>query len=323
MPTRSSEEPPTSEFEKRCEYLKRLGVKYCQAFEYRGKPPNRERHDLEIFISVELPFTARQWAETYQRDGLMYIGGSGGIPELHSLISTAFYQNGHLSVQDLADMAELWNAYGEVGVFGLDEPDLEKKVEAIEETLRFIRRPESGEMIVNIWHFTSLVWDIVCDFYAPERAEARKRDDDGEMTIDDALSRFADAAKFIQIEDFVKRGQIEAAGPSSQYESNRLMLMARLVPMLKQVYEGISELIPESFVGVAIVKKDRPDDIVSNGRGLCVFKDRSEAQKIIDLYGKEESQYREGNHAARDRNPSTSYMIRPVEVTLEKGCVFL
>jgi hypothetical protein len=94
---------------------------------------------------------------------------------------------------------------------------------------------------------------------------------------------------------------------STQHGMDRTVTLARLLPAVRMVLKSIeADLQPVD--GFAIVKGEAPNEVVVNGHGLCLYRSRDEAEKLIELLSKgvKEPPY---------------VTIRPAKVTIEDGLV--
>src|ERR1700761_806551 len=98
-----------TEFQKRCDYLKKLKVEYWLHNEYRGEVgKGRKSYDLDLFKAVKLPITAHEWMALCRNDGKFYIGGccssSAAIQDI--VDSECRFGEGFMDCRKLAEIAE-------------------------------------------------------------------------------------------------------------------------------------------------------------------------------------------------------------------------
>lgn len=317
---RPSDTTQQDEFEKRCNYLNAIGVGYTLAEEWRPKEPPRSPHPLRLFRSVRLPFSAHEWVQLCQSEGQFYMGGCcGQLSYLQDMINHVFrFDAGIVECRMLAQIAEAASAHEGFELFIELPHPLDEAVEKFAGTLqRTAEGRVTGEKLIDPWVLLPLIWHIVKDFCAPERAlpSAKFRSEKGVLSLNGAVHLLSNGLSLINLDGFFSDTSDK---PESQAAANRLVLLSRILPALKVLNEHIGKLAPPPLDGFALVRRKEPETVLDNGYGHCIYGTEAEAQKLIDLWAQEE-----GEHEGEVRGEKAAeFRIRAVRVTAEKGIEF-
>jgi len=328
------DETEAKEFEQRCKYLKALGVVFHQEEEWRPALPPRDPHPLRIFKSVKLPFTAHEWVALCQTEGQFYLGGCcGNMSALQDDVEHIFrIDSGWFEVRKLAEIAETMMHHDGCGD-GEDvssfaklpkKESLDKAVKRWKHSLKLLRKArKEGRKVIQVWEFLALVWHIVKDFYAPERPRPEAHHvNDKRSELDDAVSLLSRALMAIAWDKLFDRSNDQPdPAAEAQSQANRLVTLARLLPALKILNQHIDQLAPPPIDGVALVLKEAPEVVLSNGHGLCVFSSEADAEKLIKLWVKQENEFEIEGQGPKDK--ADRFAIRRVRVTTSKGVEFM
>lgn len=298
-------------FDEATGFLTRLGVMFGQDYDY-GKRGTDERHrfDVPMFASFVLPFTSEEWCSLCMREGDDYVGGCcGNMSAAQDIVSDAFrFGGGRINGYDLAKLVELMASHdgGSEGTFtGLARP----VAEAVERALA--KRPTPWEMIALVWH-------IAKEHVAPEVPHAMGKH---LSPIENAVHTLGRGLRRISFEDVFKT-DIETVARTSQHRASRAILLFKLLPALKIVWERIDELDLGSFEGFALVDKNKGQEAVAeNSWGLCIFETHEEVDDLLRLWREQEKEYEE--RTERSGRIDDRIGVRRVRVSKERGLEFL
>jgi hypothetical protein len=310
------------EFAKRCKYLKALGVEYRQEHEYRPEKPPRKAYPLRLFSTVKPPFTPHEWLALCVKEGQFYVGGCcGNMSAVQDEVSYVLrFDSGWFDCKKkLEGVVEAMAVHDGGELFKALPAPLDKCVRDARSSLRKIAKSRRlGKKAYDPWKLLALIWHIVKDFYAPERPHPEARvTNTTRSALDDAVSDLGRHLYSISIEHAFS-GAAGKDGDEVRNHANCLVRLARILPALKTLNEHIDRLDPGPIEGFALVRRASPDDVLVNGRGLCVFGTEDEAQKLIKLWVQEDEEY----ESEGPKQKAEDFAIRKVKVTKEKGVEF-
>lgn len=311
-------------FAERKATLERLGWKVSVETEYRGEVP-RQPHNLEIFKSVRLPLTPRDWCRLCMRESedylsveteegtkceySEYVGGCcGNMSAVQDTLNGWFRDGGWVEVRDLVELGEAMRDHGDES---FEELSPEKLTEAVDNYLKFQEQPKETQYW-KAWGKIALLYHLVKDHYVPE---AKTRGQYGD-TLEQSFKVVSRMAWTFGMGDFFTRDRGTSATTDNAQKTMRLF---RFVPALHEVYERVRELAPEPVEGWAIVDEEHNGDVAENGYGMCVYATKREAQRIIDLFKRAEEEYEE----KPSRNLENRFKLRAVRISVDKGLEFL
>ncbi len=307
-------------FEEASEILKGLGTEFSEASEFRGEPPNREECPLPFFDSIHLPFTPEEWCRLCMGGGDYYVGGCcGNMSALQDELNDVFrIESGWVGASKLARIAQLNIEHD------YDKDHLPNFAE-----IGDIDIVKMNWVSLSPWDKMAAVWHLVKDHYVPEKPSGfgkkhekrtvkkhKKRTVKNEIEIALHIARNG-LSHLSHIEVFTPqehRGQF-------QDSANKLMALYRVVPALRTLWLHIEKLGPPTLKeAFALFDKER-DDIASNRLGLCIYATREEAEKLLELWRKDDEVRKD---KFKNFKPVDEYLtIRPVRVSVEKGLEFL
>lgn len=305
-------------FDKAYETLKSLGIECNREQEYRKRPANvssqgkmgtHDPHDLNLFRDVYLPLSPEMWCNLLMADGEDYVGGCcATMSNLQDLIESVFrFNSGWISCTQLEEISLIIIGHG----------DFDGKVrwgrlsddQVIELTNEW-QNSEGGEF--SSWDRIALCWHLVRDNYGPEVPKAYHA---SISEVDKAVSLLREGLTILSW-DHLRDKSI--ADP--QWAGNHLITLARIVPALKTLYECVEELSPGDFEGVALFDKQigsqGVEAIASNRMGLCIFQHREDAETMMNLWRKQDAEYKEER---KDPPIDERIEIRPIRVSMSKG----
>lgn len=290
-------------FEENCELLKKIGAVATRDYEYRGEPPNRDRCDLSLFTHVQLPLTPEEWCQLCMSSGDCYIGGCCGSSSAVQDHVNSIFRDGCARIVDLAEIAEAMIYHdGESSFFGPAKKPLPQLVEQF-----------AG---MDPWEKIALTWHLVKDYYRPDVPYAIRKDI---PEVERATSALRDGLTYLDICRMFDRGK----DISDQDAAEMMLVVYRMLPSLKTLNEKIDELAPPPFEGFAIIDKEKgPEEVAKNGRGLCIFKDRAEVDRLFALWRQDEDEHQE-KRGNRKVPIDEKLGVRRVRVSSDKGLEFL
>lgn len=329
-------------FAERRDALERLGWEVSVASEYRGKLPNREPHDLEIFSSVVLPLTGNDWVRLCahaEREGYPtclrsdltdekgrhlyerseYLDWSEGpLKEAQRVAQVFLYRGGHVGVEELVELGEMLRDHG--GEYWGDErnPFADRTPEELAEVVEF--RVANGDQWFSAWGKIALLYHLVKDHYEPKVPEAQHERTD---ELEGAFRLVGGMAMVFGMSNFFSN---RSFATETTENVNLLIQLARFLPAFKVVYERARDLAPEPIEGWALVDLEQGEgEVAENRLGYCIYATRGEAQRMIDLWRRTQDEYEDEVSTPRKlRTPIEEKIgIRAVRVSLEHGIEFL
>lgn len=292
------------DFEQASKILEKLGVKFATEEDWRPKEPPRSPHPLPLFRKIHLPFSPEEWCNLAMSEGRDYVGGCcGSSSAMQDIINHVFrFESGWIDAKDLADLMNLQFQHNNEGDEVRNSDDLGD--------LKLIVKNWKK---LSSWQKIAVIWYLIKDCYVPDMPAPREVNE-----VKDAIHISQRCLEFMDFHEFFHHDN----APESQTRAGKLMNLYRLIPALKTVWEKVGELKPppldEAF---AMVSKERSGEILSNGFGLCVFTTRDEAEKLLELWRKDQA-LREDKRD--DEKPIDEVIgIRRVRISVEKGLEFL
>jgi len=305
-------------FKKRMDYLDSFGIKYRLKTEYRGKGEDRAEYFLQLFNSVELPLTPKEWCSIAMSEGENYMGGCcGTMSAVQDKIEYCFrIGSGWIDIGDLAEIFELIKSHGDNYSYYIalkKKGSLDQKVEEC----------RSKWENLNVWDKIALIWFLTKDYYESE-VPCPDRDDRPE--IYNAIGRMSHTFHRLAIThafegDKYIRKEREI---TNQDHANYLLDLYRVLPDLKMIMEKIKTLDLGPMEGYALVEKEGGTAICSNGYGLCIYKDMTEVKEMFKMWEQTERERKETRNVRYNGKQTVRDFIgvRPVRVTFENGLEF-
>jgi hypothetical protein len=303
-------------FDEAIGHLTRLKVQSYRDYDY-GKQGTDTRHKFKVnvFSGFLIPFTAEEWCAIAMRESDHYIGGCCGTTSAaQGYVNAAFQDGGYISGKDLSELADLLAHHDEpVKAFCTFNEPKEPIADLVEKAVKRWKK-------IDPWSKIALLWHVTKNFIGPEvpRAYGKHMSE-----LEVAMSTVEDLLRYLSFERVFKWGRTgESEELDSQGTAQRAVLMAKLLPALKVVYDQIKILDAGPFEGFALIDKEKgPDAVARNGRGLCLFSTREEVDDLLKLWREQEAQYEEKTE--RDGKIDDRIGVRRVRVTTEKGLEFL
>ena len=301
-----------SDFARRCEMLKELGIKYWADKEMRGPVgPERKYHDIDLFKQIRPPFDAETWMSLCTNDGDNYMGGCcGTMSALQDKMEEWFrFHINHLDTRELEEAAEYWIAHGD----GAESWVLEEG-QTIEDLFPSIK--ESWEK-TRPWDKLGYIWLIVKGHHNresisnsvhPSYTELEKA-----MNITSNISRSLGWAK-------------HSKDNSSVFNANQTLALSQLLPGINNLYRILQDMLKDEkpFNGFTLIdlSYNGDDNISRNRHGLAVFATLDEANEELNKQQEYEDKYEETRNDIRGKPVRERFGIRPVRITLSQGLEF-
>jgi len=287
-------------FEDRARLLDSIDIQYIQASKWKDK----RRQDLELFESVELPLDPDHWCSLCMSEGASYVGGCcGTMSHVQDLLEHVFRMgNGYIRMNQFANLVEAILDHGDFeGKIRFDK--LDRSIEDIAAEAKDCSVWES----YSPWDLIALTWHLTKDFYSPKTPTPYNQDF---SEVEKAIHTLHHGASTLSWALLCQKtstpdGEFDLA---SQSRGNRSVLLYRLIPALRTLFNRIDELDAGPFDGVALVDTEIDRNAIAhNNLGLCIFGSEEDARKLVALLDEDEAKKIE---------------LRPVQVSKENGVVF-
>ena len=251
----------------RQQLLSGLGIRFTSSYQ-----------DETLIQSVTLSFTSNEWVSLTHGDGDNYIGGCCGTTSvMQDIISGCLREGGSLRYYDLRQLGTLGLSH--------DEKDWMPPTDEVFQTLI------SDWETISPWQKIGLIFSTVKDRLTPDSEEAPETNNHPDLKGRVCYQVAQNALTYLRYEDLCSLDD-------SQHKANRGLLTSRLIPALQEVMSLMAKN-HEPFRGFALVESSRPNTVVTNRYGYCIFGDQEKAKELMDRW--------------KDKN----LRIRPVLVTIE------
>lgn len=313
------------DFATRAALLESLGIRFGRAYEYRtDKNTNkRDRHDVDLFTNILLPFNPNEWCSIAMNAGDHYIGGCcGNLSVLQDEISGIFREGGWVSCRDLEKIAEIATNHYPISNICFDKMAIQGEEEkSLDDFVAMMKGVWSS---FSPWDKIACIWHMVKDYFGPAIPHGYGRHmSELEKSIS-VLSRSLTYLSFERV--FRPKDENSICAPEDQEKANRAILLARVLPALKTLNEEIDQLDLGSIEGYALIDKEvGPEEVAKNGFGYCIFATENEAKKLFRQWKRESNAYQdEGRNYRNLSKPLEERIgIRKVRVSKENGIEFL
>jgi hypothetical protein len=294
-------------FEERKELLNLLNVKYTFEQEWRSKDHPSGPHPLNIFKTVNLfgPLTPEDWCCLCMREGAAYIGGCcGNTSAIQDIINGWFrFDACYVKITEIAEVAQAMEEHDDdKGWSELSKTTLKESVEWAKDNW----------CTLNPWEKIKIIWHVVKDHYSPDVPTGYGNN---LSELDKAVNVVGNTCQMIAWDRIV--GDDFTGG---QKDSNKVAMLARMLPALKMLWNSIEDIAPEPFEGFALYDLEA-NSICVNRMGLCVYATMNEVQRIIGLWTEQEGEYELGHDNRKSINERVK--VRPVRITIKDGIKFL
>lgn len=302
----------------RAKALESLGVTIGHDYEYRGKVgKGRYKVDqLNTVNGVYLPLTPLEWCLMCMReppdhpDGgqyeSFYVGPCCGITgQMQDIINNVFRDGGWADGHDLLELGELARTHPD----GFEDFFPEMTDEVFD---GWVKRWKDGELH-DPWAKIGIVFNAVepwlqqVSYMVPTAkqvpSEYRTEEQEVIHVLQGTLSRMS------WTDMFNRDSEEELA----QHKANRVTLQARMYPMVTRLHELLDEEGID-FHGYGIALKGT-DDIMSNVRGLCLYPEREMAERLLELWKRQETtESARSKHSQDDVAHVPQYVEPPAEI---------
>lgn len=281
--------------------LAKLGVKiaYCQ--EWVGEPPNRHPETRNDAIdNVTLPFSPETWWRISSRDGDCYIGPCCGTTgAMQDIVCGMYRDSGHVASTELIRLAEL----------ARDHEGFESWHKELSQ--------EEFEARLAVWE-TLDPWEQLGLIYQGTRAKLR--DSDFRGTVPSQFRKVSDekramwdlehGLRIMAHEDMFSQVTNSSESSRAQQHATNLMLLARIIPACNIVHAYLSK-VDDVFEGFAVCSKDKPDEVMHNGLGMCIYGKQKHVDELLEQWKKS------------DEKVIGKLIVRRVRVTSKDGLSFV
>jgi hypothetical protein len=275
--------------------LKDLGVNFSTAY----------KNDQAI-DKIQLPLTPVQWTRLCQRENDSYIGGCcGQTGYLQDYLNAWFRDDGWADAKD-------WDGFCR-GMASHDGEDDFTDTYIVSNGLKKSIDEFKGVWDrddVSIWAKLAIVWQASKDCLtfgrAPRHGHKPNELQDAVRVIETACRSLSWARLF---------GDHPAQPGDAQKRTGRAMMLCRLYPALKTLFDKIDDLRLGPVEGHAIYIPGE-DEIATNGYGFCVYETEKEAHDMI-------KQWRSNPDDEDDKKRMEALQVRPVRVTVENGLEYV
>lgn len=272
----------------RIDLLRELGVEVYHETDWRGTPGvDREEFELPDKVRGVRPnFTPEQWCSLAMREGSSYVGGCcGNMSALQDTINMVFRDGGFIDAADLLEIAGWAHGHDGFELFGsMDDETFERKVETAK---HFREQIDGREVMVDPWALLGLIYNGVEPMLTPnstnvpgDGGRAADTEHYDVAVLERTLMRMTWA-------DLFDREGDELA----QHEANMQVLRARALPVMRSLVARMEESGVD-FDGWAIVNPET-DEVLSNGRGLCLYPEREQAEQVVEQWSRWADEERE------------------------------
>lgn len=314
-------------FAERKAALERLGWKYSLEYEYRGEVgKGRQSYDLELFTSVRLPLTPRDWCRLCMREGdeylgvetekgtryedSEYVGGCcGNMSAVQDTLNGWFRDGGWVSAHEIVAIGEAMRDHDDATFDDIAPEELAKQVEEVASL-----EPKEGQYL-PAWRKIALLYHLIKDHHKPDPPTAQHLRTD---EIEGAFHLVSRLSWAFGMGDFFSRGS-STTGTTEQVQ--KIMRLYRFLPAFKVIHERARELAPEPIEGYAIVDLEQGEgEVAENHYGYCIYATKPETQRVLELINRAREQYEE----SEPRNFAESKLrLRAVRVSIDEGIEFL
>lgn len=334
-------------FKLRVSYLNRLEVPFHTEEQWKGVPgKGRGPQSLNLFRSIQLPFTDHEWVRLTKNDGTFYVGGCcGNTSAVQGQIEGIYrLDTGWVDIDKLAIIAEAMANHdgdcdGKENEFSvrLSDQKLADTVAGYADSLgKLKKKRDACRKMANPWTYMAMIWQIVRDFYDPARlsppAPEERRDpvEDAVRTLNHGFYVLDTCWLYDHFgsDNVGEDGSFQFGDKKKpkrmQKRARDLIMLARMLPALKTFSEKIAS-VSQPIEGFAIVNKESPEDIQENGYGPCIMATREECEEIFALWDQRDAEYSKDKEADEDRKPvkaRESMKIRKAKVSMAKGVEF-
>jgi hypothetical protein len=240
--------------------LRELGVQFTHDYKYVGHGEDRHRVELpDAITSVFLPFSPEEWCGIAMREGEFYVGGCcGNTGAIQDEINGAFRDSG-------------WIAGGDLLTVGLSALHHEGFEEFIEDGDQSYVAAVARWGDLDPWGRLGVIYRAVETVLKPRSWEIPREMGDPVHELESCLARLDWARMFGGNDDPLR----------AQHTANIVLTRARALAPARLLLAEL-EKSEDSFEGFALVKPGT-DTVLVNRMGACIYAERAEAEKWIEI----------------------------------------
>lgn len=273
-------------------------ISYENKWNDNDPPPRQSQKDYTRVRSIFIPLRPSEWCELCMRDGESYIGGCCGTSSaIQDIINGIFRESGYAEAQDLYDLGELTQSHPD----GFEEDGFIGDLTQEE----FDERTSKWDTF-SPWEKIGLCYQAVKDKIRPypSRVEPIVQENRPDLDEKREINELYGCIHYLRYASILQQEDDERG----QKHANDIHTLAKMLPGTRRLLKKLESSL-DSWTGVAIVEKDRPETICYNGYGLCLYKNKAEAKKVMALWNE-------------NQNTSDKVLIRSLTISVQKGVEF-
>lgn len=310
--------------------IEKLGAVITWGYEYVGQV-NVDRHRVERDLThpdpeidcVYLPFTPAQWWEMTTRDGSQYIGPCcGNTGYVQDIFAGVYRDGGFIGASEFLNAAHMIAEHEGFETWGpVDDATFNDYIKSWEAATK------DPEVVLDLWAIVGVILNAVepglkiggLNHVTPERPidmdpwRGNIRTLAATMREMEYVDLFADAAPIrdgYSSDEAYDKARRDWAMKDQQHAGERVLNLAKIAPLIRDLVDRIAEEQP-TFNGYAIVDP-HTDKVLTNGYGLCLFRDRVHAQRVLELWERGHLEdYRRAREQGREPGPVAEAEIVP------------
>lgn len=304
-------------FEEAVAFLDERDIQFRQGYEYVGEAgKGRHQEDRNYIESVAIPFSAEEWLDVIDTEGKALGACCATISSARDILLAQLRQGRWISTKDLWEFTEILSHHDG---FEFMLPKNHEHYEAWRSWQQ--DQDPQDDPIYRLWQ----IWDKIKDhalLNTPRADPPAPKSKYAEHPVHSALSVAYNSIHmlFWATSCFGEGREDDPAWMAQQKHARRQLVLARVTPSLRTLFEHLSQFDQGDFKGFAICSKEDPKEILDNRMGQCIFHTREEAQGMIDAWAKRDDENEE-DFGRKDIREKTT--IRPVSVSAKTGLTFL
>jgi hypothetical protein len=237
---------------------------------------------------LRIDWTPTQWVDTLNREGVWLDNSLASAHAIRCILTVALYDDGWISSDNFVQLVGALRIHrDELFESGLSLIDYEqRRLQAVDPETDNPDEQNPFIRLADMWHAAKdlLAVSPPTDFAAPEDFDSCVR------LLNDGLSRIS---------------KCDLKPRSGAGETQRQLLLSRLLPALRVVSERLYEAAPREVEGLAVVDKETRIPLRTQA-GLAIFGDQQQIDEMLPMWRRE------------DRNIDKRISVVPVTLS-ERG----
>lgn len=301
----------------RLQALEHLGVQVHHDYEYRGEVgPDRHRvTELETVTGVYLPLSPLEWISLCMRDhpwedevASAYVGGCcGNMGLVQDTMEGVFRSGGWFDSAEILRVGELCRGHD-----GFEDTFKKMSDDEFAGAVSAWTQLDDMDADSDPWDKIGIVFNAVepflkqASYEIPSSTAPTERHPEEHQVIH-VLHRTLSGMSWADM------FTIDDPEDLAVHKANRVVLQARAYPMVVRLHELLDE-VGIDFHGYGIVREGT-DELMHNMRGLCVYPERVMAERMVELWKRQETEAsaRE-KHNQSDEPHEPEYVTPPAEI---------